>query len=116
MKGEITMEAQTKRLVVGPFIRRRREQLGMTQLQMGKALRHRYGNFVGMIEKGQSPFPMEHWKEYADILQVPRHEFLKVVLEDLYPDTLEYLKFEPPTPRAETKKAGPEDSEWYASA
>jgi len=109
------MDAETKRLVIGPFIRKRREELGMTQLQMGKALRHRYGNFVGMIEKGQSPFPMEHWKEYADILQVPRHEFLKVVLEDLYPDTLDYLQFVPKPGESKRQPVEEEDFEWQAS-
>ena len=110
------MEAQTRRLVIGPFIRRRREEIGMTQLQLGKALGHKYGNFVGMLEKGQSPFPAEHWKKYAEVLQVPYHRFLRLVIEELYPDMLEYLKFEPPSPRIETKETKQEEFEWYASA
>jgi len=104
-----------QRMMIGPYIKKRREELGITQLQMGKSLGHRYGNFVGAIEKGQSPFPLEHWQEYADFLQVPRREFLKICLTEIYPNMLPYL-FDASRPAPVTNDEPQVDESWIKLA
>ena len=67
---------------MGEFIRERREELGMTQREFGAELGYAYGNFIGMLETGQSRFPIDKWQRYAEVLEVPREEFLRRVFED----------------------------------
>jgi transcriptional regulator with XRE-family HTH domain len=81
---------------VGQFIRENRERLGMTQAQLGKKLGYRYGNFITMLEGGNAGFPVDKWKKYAEALEVPEHEFLKVVLGAAYPDMMPYLTIHAP--------------------
>jgi hypothetical protein len=73
------------------FIKQRRTVLGLSQKALGERLGYRYGNFIAMIEGHAGGFPVDRWKDYADALEVPRHEFLKMVLEDAYPEMLEYI-------------------------
>lgn len=78
---------------IGDFIKKRREELKLTQADLGKALGYRYGNFVGYLENGKAVFPLDKWEEYATVLQVAKHQFLSIVLQDKYPSMLPYLDF-----------------------
>lgn len=74
------------------LIYNRRRELGLTQFDVAKKIGYKHGNFIGMVEKGQSFFPVEKWKKYARALGVEEKQFLRVVLEDFYPDMLKFLK------------------------
>ncbi|MDD2318649.1 MAG: helix-turn-helix transcriptional regulator [Geobacteraceae bacterium] len=80
---------------VGAFIKKRREELKMTQTELGKALGYRYGNFIGYLENGKAVFPVEKWEEYAQVLNTPKHEFLKIIFQEKYPSMMDYLDFHP---------------------
>jgi len=80
-------------LTVGQLIRQKREELKMTQSELGSALGYRYGNFIGYLENGKAVFPLEKWEEYADVLQVPKHLFLKVLLRERFPNMLHFISF-----------------------
>ena len=88
MGGKIVRETK-----VGNMIVQKREQLGLTQYEVGQKLGYKHGNYIGMLEKGQSYFPVDKWQDYARVLQVKEAEFLKVVLEEVYPNMLPYFKF-----------------------
>jgi len=90
---------QTKvvgRGLFGKFIRERREHLGMTLLDVAARLGYKWGNFIGMIETGAAQFPLDKWEQYAEVMEVPKHEFLRKVLEELHPRMLSYLEFRDP--------------------
>lgn len=76
---------------ISSFIKRRRDEMGFSQAYLGKLLGYRYGNYVAMIENGGAAFPFERWRDYADALQVPRHDFLKLILEETYPEMIPYI-------------------------
>lgn len=76
---------------IGRFIKDRRSALGMTQSQLARKLGYKYGNFVTMIENGNASFPLDRYRDYADALMVPRHEFAYLVAQDAYPDLVEDL-------------------------
>jgi transcriptional regulator with XRE-family HTH domain len=76
---------------IGRFIKERRTELGLTQAQLAEKLHYRYGNFVGMLESGNAAFPLSRYRDYADALLVPRHEFAYLVAKDLHPELLEDL-------------------------
>lgn len=80
---------------IGAFIKKRREELKLTQSELGKALGYRYGNFIGYLENGKAVFPIEKWEEYAEVLQTPKHDFLKIVVQEKFPTMTEYLDFHP---------------------
>ncbi len=80
---------------IGEFIKKRREDLKMTQSELGKALGYRYGNFIGYLENGRAVFPLEKWEEYAEVLQTPKHDFLKIVFQEKFPAMTAYLDFHP---------------------
>jgi len=91
---------------IGEFIKKRREELKMTQSELGKALGYRYGNFIGYLENGRAVFPIEKWEEYAEVLQTPKHDFLKIVFQEKFPAMLDYLDFHPARKDAESSPAG----------
>jgi transcriptional regulator with XRE-family HTH domain len=102
-----------KRLIIGPALRERREEMGISQAQAAKALGYKYGNFIGMIETGYGRFPIDKWKEYANYFGFPKHEFLKLVLSELYPDMIPYLDFHEPAAsqkKRKVRKTGTEDA------
>ncbi len=78
---------------VGRFIQKRREQLGISRQQLTKSLGFISQTYIGMLERGKSPFPLGQWQRFSDVLSVPRHEFLRVVLQEKYPDMMPYLDF-----------------------
>lgn len=80
---------------IGALIKKRREELKMTQTQLGKALGYRYGNFVGYLENGKAVFPIEKWEEYAEVLQIPKHDFLAILFREKFPGMLAYVDFHP---------------------
>lgn len=76
---------------IGRFIKEKRTALGMTQSQLARKLGYKYGNFVTMLENGNASFPLDRYRDYADALLVPRHEFAYLVAQDTYPDLVEDL-------------------------
>ncbi len=94
---------------IGIFMKKRREELGLTQAELARKLGYRYGNFIGYLENGKAVFPVEKWEEYAEVLQVDKHVFLKQVIGAKYPDMLAFLDFhaaESELPESELDKAG----------
>lgn len=80
---------------VGRTIRERREELNMTQGELAKKLGYKYSNFIGMVENGQWKFPIDRVFQFADSLDIPRHEFLRLIIGELHPDWMPYLSFKP---------------------
>jgi transcriptional regulator with XRE-family HTH domain len=83
----------TSKNELGRFIRARREELGLSQLQLARALGYKWSNFIGMIETGSAMFPFDRWDDFAKELQLPKHEFLRLVLAELFPRVLPYVEF-----------------------
>ncbi|APG23866.1 MAG: helix-turn-helix transcriptional regulator [Syntrophotalea acetylenica] len=81
--------------LIGSEIKKRREALKMTQSELGKALGYRYGNFIGYLENGRAAFPLEKWEEYAEVLQIPKYEFLELIFKERFPGMLAYIDFHP---------------------
>ncbi len=79
--------------IIGIFIKKNRERLKLTQAELGKALGYRYGNFIGYLENGKAVFPLDKWEEYAQVLQVEKHVFLEIILQEKYPSMMPYMSF-----------------------
>ena len=76
--------------------------MGLTQRQLGvERLHFKYGNFVGMIETGQSKLPDEIWESWADALELnpqAKLEFLRLIVEENYPHFARYMEIHTPRP------------------
>jgi len=78
----------------GKMIRRYREDNDLTQLELAQqpGLNYGYANFIGMLESGNSKFPLKHWKAYAKAIEADESEFLVAALLDNFPDMEPCLK------------------------
>ncbi len=81
--------------LVGRVIQLRREELGMSRPRLTRSIGCG-STMIGMIERGKAPFPFRRWMVYADALDVPRHEFLRIVIEEKYLEILPYVVFSEP--------------------
>ncbi len=90
---------------ISTFIKTRRGEMGLSQAALGKLLGYQYGNYIAMIEGGNAAFPFERWRDYADALQTPRHEFLKLIIEETFPEMMPYIDgFSDPVERHRASK------------
>jgi transcriptional regulator with XRE-family HTH domain len=76
---------------LGNKIRQAREARGWTQAELGKMLKYRYGNFVGIIESGKAEIPLEKIPLLSEILGFDPKELLKEVMSIRYPEVAKYL-------------------------
>jgi ribosome-binding protein aMBF1 (putative translation factor) len=102
MRG--TSEPVVKTQIVGPLIKKNRKKLQLTQKELAAKLGYKYGNFIGMLEKGQAIFPIERWEQFAKVLEIPAHEILRAIFEERYPRMLYVLDFHESTEHLEQEK------------
>jgi len=78
---------------VGKMIKAYRDSNQLTQAELAKELGYKYGNFVGMLESGNSVFPLAKgkWLEYAKAIEADPTEFLLTALCDVHPEMEPYL-------------------------
>jgi transcriptional regulator with XRE-family HTH domain len=77
--------------VVGEFVQKRREELGLTRAELAR----RVGcsaNMVCLVENGIAQFPFRRWQLYSTALEVPEHQVLRLALEERYPEVLPYFE------------------------
>ena len=72
-------ERQALRKRVGQYLRARRQELGLTQGEITKALGYVSLNSVSNLETGREGLPAKRVYAWADILQVPRDAFFRFV-------------------------------------
>jgi predicted transcriptional regulator len=84
-------ESLTKIHKIGPLVRERRDELGMTQRQLGHKVGLQYGNFIGMLERGETKMPLDSWRIYAEALEVDEAEFCLLCMEEMFPDIVEMI-------------------------
>lgn len=82
----------TARMTIGQFLKRRREQLELSQMEVAKQIGYKLPNFISNIENDKAPFPIGRWKDFANVLQLDRTKFLMRVLKEFYPEMLDYLQ------------------------
>ena len=78
------------------FIKERREELSISRDNLARMLGYKRPNMITMIENGKAGFPIDRWQIFAKALDVLKHDFLKLVLEEKYPGMLPYLRFVDP--------------------
>jgi hypothetical protein len=85
-------EGQSTRL--GAYIRKRRETMGLTLMQLGQRVGYKHGNFIGMMERGMR-FPEQNWLKYAEALVIEPEDLLTMIIEELHPDFMPYVTIHP---------------------
>lgn len=64
----------------GLWLKRRREQLGLSQRDVADRLGLKFYSFVSQIENGRTRIPPELLKLWAEALAMPVHEFARTTL------------------------------------
>jgi len=108
-------EPVVKTQIVGPLIKQNRKRLELTQKELAAKLGYKYGNFIGMLEKGQAIFPIERWEQFSKVLEISSHEMLKAIFKERYPRMLYVLDFHEST-EAQEKEAKPKRTKKSKSA
>jgi hypothetical protein len=70
---------------------RRGEACGWTLAELGKMLKYRYGNLVGVIESGKAEIAFEKIPLLSEILGFDPRELLKEVMSVRCPGVAKYL-------------------------
>jgi transcriptional regulator with XRE-family HTH domain len=68
---------------VGAYVKKRREELGLSQGDIIDALGYKSRNAVSNIEVGIEGLPAKRIYDWADILEVPRDAFFKFATGDV---------------------------------
>ena len=103
------MRYQTKTTIrqvksFGEFIKRRRDELGLSQVDVAKAVGYRNGEYIGMIEKPENnrinrKFSIDRLPQLASVLRVPLNDLAKLYLEEHAPIFAHALFKEPSSMR-----------------
>lgn len=68
--------------VIGEIIRKRREEVGMTQLELSDRLGYQSPQFVSLFERGLSKVPIETLGELSTILNISEKTFTTILLKN----------------------------------
>lgn len=71
---------------IGATIKRRRQELSMTQKDLGVKLGLNYYTMISQVENGYVTLPPALWAEVADALALDRVEWVATCLDHLHPD------------------------------
>jgi transcriptional regulator with XRE-family HTH domain len=69
----------------GELIRQRREQLGLSQTEVARRVEIRSPEFIGMVEVGKRPIPLDRVPALADALEFDRVDLCKAALAERHP-------------------------------
>lgn len=67
---------------IGEIIRAKREEKGITQLELAKELGYSTSQFVSLFERGLSKVPVDVLGKLSVKLSIPRNKMLAPILED----------------------------------
>jgi transcriptional regulator with XRE-family HTH domain len=67
------------------FMRRRREELGLTQVDVARAVGVSSGDFISLVEKGIRKLDLDRMPRLAEVLQSDPVEVSRVALQEQYP-------------------------------
>jgi transcriptional regulator with XRE-family HTH domain len=76
---------------IGKIIQKARSKKGYSLADVGKLLGYRYGNFIGMIENGKSPLPLEKIPAICEALDLDAKELFKRVMEIRHPKLARFI-------------------------
>jgi len=91
-----------QRKKVGEFIRQRRRQLSLSQRDLVRALGYKSAVSISDVEIGRTRVPFRRMYQYADVLRIPRDEFVRFVVGELQGSPR--LSMQPPRTPAERQK------------
>jgi transcriptional regulator with XRE-family HTH domain len=70
---------------VKEIIKERRERLGLTQIDIAKAVGVQSGDFISLVEKGVRNLDLDRIPRLANILEVDPVDLSQLALEEQYP-------------------------------
>lgn len=90
MAGSITLQDEDRqrlREVAGTWLKKQREDAGLTQRELSKALDLKVYTFISQIELGRGRIPPDKYRDWAKALKMDPYEFVSKVLYYYEPTT-----------------------------
>ena len=69
----------------GLWLKRRREELGLSQRDVADCLGLKFYSFISQVENGRAPIPPELLRDWAAALRIPTAEFARTMLRYFSP-------------------------------
>lgn len=69
----------------GLWLKRRREELGLSQRDVADCLGLKFYSFISQVENGRAPIPPELLQDWSSALRLPTAEFAKTTLRYFSP-------------------------------
>jgi transcriptional regulator with XRE-family HTH domain len=88
-----TMSEETRknRKLAGQYVRKMRNQSGLSQLELSKKLGLSYYTFISSVENGISAIPSDRLRDWAKALDVPLDDFTRSLLRYYDPHLFDAL-------------------------
>ena len=95
----------TKETKLSTFLKSRRAELGITQVEVARAIGIASPDFISLVEQGTRKIDLDRIPRLADVLQVNNSDLCKLALSEAYPALYKAV-----FSGAATTKVRPEDS------
>lgn len=82
----------------GLWLKRRREELGLSQRDVADRLGLKFYSFISQVENGRTPIPPELLRDWSDALRMPTTEFARTTLRYFSPILYRALFADEPPP------------------
>lgn len=69
----------------GLWLKRRREEVGLSQRELAQALGLKFYSFISQVENGRTRVPPELLRPWAEALQMPVKNFARMMLRHFDP-------------------------------
>lgn len=79
-------QSRLLRQAAGQWLRRQREQAGLTQVEVAERIGVRYYTFISQIESGVGRVPIESQRAWADALGIAPDLFARTLLRHYEPE------------------------------
>mgnify|MGYP002622974574 CR=1 FL=1 len=86
-----TAEMQVLRRTAGRWLKRKREEAGLSQRQLADILGFEYYTFVSQLETGRGRIPPERYEDWARALKIESREFVYILMRYYDPITFSLL-------------------------
>ena len=87
----INLEAYESLVSPSEIVRARRQDIGMSQAEVARALDIKSSNFIAVIESGKSQVPFERLLDFANVLKLPKGWFVEKVFRHRLPELASYV-------------------------
>jgi len=91
LKESLDLDGLSRKDEMGLWLKTLRENAGLSQRDMARALSLDYYTFISQLENGRGKIPTARYRDWARVLKVNEREFVQKLLKFVDPITYDIL-------------------------